>query len=103
VTGFVNAFLQTELKEKIQCQFNPSELTITKANTWNPPPKAGGDAPNLTFQAGQSGTLALSLTLDTTHNGQSVTGATDKLLNLMTPATWPTRRDRRGCSSTGEA
>jgi len=78
------AFLLTELKERIECQFNPSELTITKLNSWKAPPRAGGNAPSLTFEAGQSGTLALSLTLDTTHSGLSVTEATSKLLDLMT-------------------
>lgn len=79
----VAAYIMTELNERIDCLFNPSELTITKANQWNPSQAPGKDAPNLEFQQGQSGTLAMSLTLDTTDTGQPVTMHSDKLLFLM--------------------
>jgi nucleoid-associated protein YgaU len=77
------AFLRTEQGATIECLFNPAELTITKANTWNASEKKGGNAPELRFQGGQSGTLALTLTLDTTDKGTDVTEHTNKLLDLL--------------------
>jgi Contractile injection system tube protein/LysM domain len=77
------AFLKSEKGEQIECLFNPAELTITKANTWDAGESKGRNAPELRFQSGQSGTLALSLTLDTTADGSDVTIHTNKLLNLM--------------------
>jgi hypothetical protein len=81
--GRVAAYIMTELNERIDCLFNPSELTIAKTNQWNPSQAPGKDAPNLEFQQGQSGTLSMTLTLDTTDTGQPVTAHTDKLLLLM--------------------
>ncbi|GAB1691442.1 CIS tube protein [Krasilnikovia sp. M28-CT-15] len=77
------AFLKTEKNDQIDFLFNPAELTITKANTWNAAENKGGNAPELRFQAGQSGTLALSITLDTTATGKDVTEHTNKLLDLL--------------------
>lgn len=78
------AELKTEKNETIKFLFNPSELTITKAATWNNAEAKGGNAPPLRFSAGQPGTLALSITLDTTDTGKPVTEHTDKLLKLVT-------------------
>jgi LysM repeat protein len=79
----VAAYITTELNDRIDCLFNPSELTISKANRWNPAQAPGKDAPNLEFQQGDSGSLTMSLTLDTTDTGEAVTRHTDKLLKLM--------------------
>lgn len=81
--GRVAAYLMTEQNDQIDCLFNPSELTIAKSNQWNASRAPGKDAPNLEFQQGQSGTLSMSLTFDTTDTGQPVTSYTDKLLTLM--------------------
>jgi hypothetical protein len=77
------AFLRTEQGVRIDCLFSPAELTISKSNTWNASEKKGGNAPELRFQGGQSGTLALTLTLDTTDKGSDVTEHTNKLLDLL--------------------
>lgn len=79
----VAAYITTELNDRIDCLFNPAELTISKTNQWNPAQAPGKDAPNLEFQQGDSGTLTMSLTLDTTDTGDPVTRHTDKLLGLM--------------------
>jgi hypothetical protein len=81
--GRVAAYIMTESNEQIDCLFNPSELKVAKVNKWNPSQAPGKDAPNLKFQQGQSGTLTMTLTLDTTDTGQPVTDHTNKLLNLM--------------------
>jgi nucleoid-associated protein YgaU len=77
------AELRTELKEVIPFLFNPAELTITKSASWQGADNKGANAPLLRFQAGQPGTLALSITLDTTDKGTSVTEHTDKLMKLV--------------------
>ena len=70
-TAPAKAELRTENKEVIPLLFNPAELTITKAATWNAAESKGNNAPLLKFSAGQPGTLALSITLDTTDKGTS--------------------------------
>jgi Contractile injection system tube protein/LysM domain len=82
VTAPIKAELHTEDDKVIKLQFNPAELTITKANTWNAPEKKGGNTPELRFQAGQPGTLTLSITLDTTETGTDVSVPAMALLNL---------------------
>jgi nucleoid-associated protein YgaU len=79
----VKAELHTELNEVIPFLFNPAELTITKSASWQGADNKGGNAPLLRFQSGQPGTLALSITLDTTDKGTSVTLHTDKLMKLV--------------------
>lgn len=83
MTAPVKACLVTEKQVQIDCLFNPAELTITKANSWQAPESKGKNAPELRFQSGQSGTLTLSLTLDTTETGRDVTEYTNALLDLM--------------------
>ena len=77
------AELHTEKNEVIKFLFNPADLTLTKSATWNAAENKGGNAPELRFSAGQSGTLALSITLDTTDTGEDVTYHTNKLLDLL--------------------
>lgn len=79
----VKAYLLSEKGDQIQCMFNPSELTISKSNGWQGGEAKGKDAPELRFQSGQSATLTLSLTFDSTADGKPVTEYTDKLLALM--------------------
>lgn len=77
------AQLRTEGGAVINCLFNPAELTIAKSNSWQAGEAKGGNAPELRFQGGGSGTLTLSLMLDTTRDGTDVTVHTDQLLNLL--------------------
>jgi nucleoid-associated protein YgaU len=77
------AELRTELKQVIPFLFNPAELTITKAASWNAAENKGGSSPQLRFSAGQPGTLTMSITLDTTDDGTPVTKHTDLLLALV--------------------
>nr|WP_042193273.1 LysM peptidoglycan-binding domain-containing protein [Kibdelosporangium sp. MJ126-NF4]CEL20674.1 hypothetical protein [Kibdelosporangium sp. MJ126-NF4]CTQ89586.1 hypothetical protein [Kibdelosporangium sp. MJ126-NF4] len=79
----VKAYLLTEGKEQIDCMFNPAELTISKSNSWQGGEAKGKNAPELRFQAGQSATMSMSLTFDTTREGNPVTDYTTKLLKLM--------------------
>jgi len=83
MAGPEKAYLRIEKGDKIECLFNPAELTISKSNTWQEPESKGRNAPELRFQAGQPGTLSMSLMLDTTDRGSDVTEYTSKLLDLM--------------------
>lgn len=79
----VKAYLLIEGNQKIDCLFNPAELAISKSNSWNAGESKGRNAPELRFQGGQSATISLSLTFDTTRDGSDVTEHTSKLLDLM--------------------
>jgi len=76
------AKIKPENGDLIECLFNPSELTLTKATQWEATKGKGKDTPKLRFQQGQSGTMSLALTLDTTDSGKPVTKHTEALLNL---------------------
>lgn len=77
------AFLEPERGSRIPCLFNPAELKITKSNEWKPSRAKGKNTPALRFQSGKSGTLSMTLMLDTTEEGRPVTEETTKLLDLM--------------------
>ena len=83
MTGPAKAYLLTERNDKIDCLFNPAELTVSKSNSWNAGQSKGRNAPELRFQGGQSATLSLKLFFDTTRDGTDVTVHTTKLLELM--------------------
>jgi hypothetical protein len=83
MTAPLKASLRTEQNKEISFLFNPAELTIAKANTWQSPESKGRNAPELRFQAGQSGTLTFSITLDTTAEGTDVSEHTNALLDLL--------------------
>ena len=79
----VKAALEPEQGEPIECLFNPAELTLSKSNSWTAKPAKGKNTPPLRFQEGKSGSLSMSLILDTTHDGSPVTAHTNRLLSLM--------------------
>jgi hypothetical protein len=77
------AFLEIETGGRIDCLFNPAQLSLTKANNWVADLVPGRAAPNLYFTGGLGGILATALTFDTTATGDAVTVHTGKLLKLM--------------------
>ncbi|CAN5915749.1 LysM peptidoglycan-binding domain-containing protein [soil metagenome] len=77
------AELRSETGDSITCRFNPSEFKLSKSTKWEAPKAKGKNAQALRFQQGQSGMLSMTLTLDTTDNGEAVTTHTDKLLKLL--------------------
>lgn len=78
------AYLLTEKGTQIPFQFNPAEITIVKRTTWSAKEAKGKNAPQQRFQAGQPATMALSIVVDSTSTGASVTTITDQLLELVT-------------------
>jgi hypothetical protein len=83
VSELVKAQIEPENGPAVPCMFNPSELTISRSTSWGGGETKGGNAPELRFQGGQSGTLSLSLTFDTTATGRDVSTHTNRLLALM--------------------
>jgi nucleoid-associated protein YgaU len=83
MTGPVKAYLQPEKGGRITFLFNPSELTISKSNSWQGKEAKGKNAPQQRFQSGQAATLSMSITLDTTLSGTDVAVHTGRLLHLM--------------------
>lgn len=95
------AFLEIEgSSARIPCMFNPSELTVTRANKWGGESLAGQGVPRVRYQGAQSGTMNLNLTFDTTDSGGPVTNHTSKVMGLMDidpnlPGTDPTTNNAR--------
>jgi hypothetical protein len=83
MTGPVKAYLQSEQGTRIECLFNPAELKLSRSNNWSATKAKGKNTPPLRFQEGQSGSLTMSLILDTTASGDPVTKHTNRLLDLM--------------------
>ncbi|MCU1593831.1 MAG: Peptidoglycan-binding LysM [Frankiales bacterium] len=89
-----NAYLliNGDLRKKIPCLFNPTELSLTLTNRWGS--GADGDTDKseavpgkgvqtLNFQGSQNGTLDLTLFFDTTAEGVEVTKYTSQIVALM--------------------
>lgn len=77
------ATLCPEKGQPVECLFNPSELKVARSNSWQAGEAKGVNAPELRFQGGQSGSLSLTLTVDTTMAGTDVSRHTNRLFALM--------------------
>jgi nucleoid-associated protein YgaU len=68
----------------IDCQFNPSSLTISKSTTWKGEASPSFNAPFLTFAGGESATYSLSLFFDSYSDAglKDVREYTNSLLRL---------------------
>lgn len=81
--ALAKACLAVEGGGSVPCMFNPAELKISRSTSWNAGEAKGRNAPELRFQGGQSGTLSLSLTFDTSFTGEDVSEHVNALLALM--------------------
>jgi len=82
------AYLEVEDGTKIQCMFNPSELSFSVSASWDDgESKPGQSVPQLEFSSGQAGSMNLNLFFDTTNTGKSVTVSTNKIINLTKVST----------------
>jgi hypothetical protein len=81
----VKAELEIENKGKIPVYFNPTEYSISKANTWKYDPVKGQDLPKAQFGGGNPRELSLSLMLDASLLGPKahVRGLTNDLFKMM--------------------
>ena len=73
-------------KGELECQFNPAELTIKKANSWSGDLSPNFNSPKLKFGGGESASYSLSLFFDSysVEKGgpKDVREFTNKLLQL---------------------
>jgi hypothetical protein len=78
------AYLMIEgSSERIPCMFNPSELSISRSNSWESPSLAGQGVQKARYTGAGAGSMTLNLTFDTTDTGQAVTTHTGKIVKLM--------------------
>jgi hypothetical protein len=78
------AYLMIEgSSERIPCMFNPSELEISRSNSWDSPSLAGQGVQQARYTGAGAGSMSLNLTFDTTDTGKAVTQYTGKLMKLM--------------------
>ena len=88
-------------KDSITCQFNPSDLSFKKSNSWKSDESGSGGkktAPELNFAGEGLQTISLSLTFDTYESDPllPVTTHTDKLLKLMHADVSATSKNKQG-------
>lgn len=74
------------VKGELECQFNPAELTIKKANSWSGETNPNFNSPRLKFGGGESAEYSLSLFFDSysvVGGPKDVREYTNVLLQLM--------------------
>jgi len=80
--GLTKAFLEIENGPQVPCQFNPTQLAITRGASW--PTKVGAaKTAELTFGGASPASMTVELFFDTTDTGQAVSKHTDELLRLV--------------------
>ena len=77
------AYFLTETEARIDCLFNPAELTIARSNRWGSPVVTGRQVLPLDYKGASNGTMAFEVFFDTTDTGLAVTSYTGALLALM--------------------
>lgn len=84
-SGFEKAqIVNLDTDEKVDCMFNPKELSLKKTNSWTEEPVKEGDVPTLEFGGGKPIDLKMQLFFDTYYEkGEDVRKHTDKVWRLM--------------------
>jgi nucleoid-associated protein YgaU len=83
--GFTKAELKIDGGPTLKCYFNPTEYSVSKANTWNYKEVTGKSYAPPTFGGGQPRQMELSLLFDQTFPpaGMTVKASTAALLDAM--------------------
>jgi nucleoid-associated protein YgaU len=86
--SLIKAKVQIEGQKPLECQFNPGEVSLSKANNWSYKAAAesgsGDKSPgSTTFGGGQAASLKVDLFFDTTEDGSDVRDKIQGLLNAM--------------------
>jgi hypothetical protein len=81
-SGFQQARLEIEGGTSIDCWFNPTQYSISKANEWTTQAVVGASLPRAQFGGGHARELAVDLLFDADPTGD-VTKATDQLFQMM--------------------
>jgi nucleoid-associated protein YgaU len=85
-TGYQQAQLEIEGGGKIPCWFNPTQYSISKANTWNVKPPVGKKKgpPKAQFGGGQPKELSLDLLFDASDSSRDIRREiVNKLFEMM--------------------
>jgi LysM repeat protein len=77
------AYFLTETGTRIDCLFNPAELTINRSNQWGAPVITGRTVLTLDYKGASNGTMSFEVFFDTTDTGEAVTTHTGALMALM--------------------
>jgi nucleoid-associated protein YgaU len=64
--GFARATITPDGSQPLNCYFNPTEYSIAKSNSWEPPKVNGKSAPKMKFTSGTPRKLDLTLLFDQT-------------------------------------
>ncbi|GMU40216.1 MAG: peptidase M23 [Chloroflexota bacterium] len=83
MTAPVKAYLKTEDGKTITFLFNPAQLSYNRTVSWGEQKSPLENAPQLTFDRGQSATISFDLQMDTTDTGDDVSVHTNALMGLM--------------------
>jgi nucleoid-associated protein YgaU len=67
---------------KIDCQFNPSSLSISKKNTWKGDPSTNFNAPYLRFTGGSNATYSLNLFFDSYAGDKPADSKKSKVIDV---------------------
>lgn len=67
----------------VTCHFNPSEISISKSNKWEPANSSGTNLPDVHFKGEGARSLTLTLTFDSYEARTDVREDTNKVLALM--------------------
>jgi hypothetical protein len=81
-SGFQQASLEIEGGTTLECWFNPTQYSISKANEWTARPVVGSSLPRAQFGGGHARELTVDLLFDAGPKGD-VTKATDQLFQMM--------------------
>lgn len=81
-SGFQQASLEIEGGARLDCWFNPSQYSISKANEWTTRPVVGASLPKAQFGGGHARELMIDLLFDASSGGD-VSPATDELFQMM--------------------
>jgi hypothetical protein len=83
--SYTKAELHIDGGPKIKAHFNPTELSITKANTWTAAAKKGTSFSKPAFGGGKPREMSVNLLLDESipNGGMTVKEMTDELLKMM--------------------
>ena len=83
-SNLAKAYLEVEGGEKVDCWFNPTEYTISKANQWTVEPVVGESIPPAQFGGGNPQKITLDLLFDDSEAADGdIRRSTDLLFKAM--------------------
>src|SRR5579859_3223146 len=75
--------INIDTNDRVECQFNPNEVSISKSNQWAAEKSTGTTLPDVHFKGEGAASLTLSLIFDSYEQRADVRDQTKKVLGLM--------------------